>query len=128
MSKYNTLLQLLLIGLTLAYPVITAENHHLGVLHDMGLQHAHLQQFMTAFQVLVAGTTAWSGLSYAFLRNAVVILGDNEALKRKQGSRGRAIIGVTFGGVVLGAAYLALTRDLPVKSKVDGDLLQGKLE
>ena len=72
---------------------------------------------MTGFQVLVAGTTAWSGLSYAFLKDAVVILGDNEVLKKKQGSRGRAIIGVTFGAVIVMAAWLALTRDLPAKKK-----------
>ena len=37
MSKYNTFLQLLLIGATLAYPVITADNHHLGIMHIDGL-------------------------------------------------------------------------------------------
>ncbi|KAI5207165.1 hypothetical protein E4T39_02102 [Aureobasidium subglaciale] len=117
MSKYNTLLQLLLIGATLAYPVITADNHHLGVMHDIGLEKLDLAQFMTYFQILVAGTTAWSGLSYAFLKDAVKILGKDEQLKLKQGRRGRAIIGVTFGSVVVAAAYLALTKDLPKKKE-----------
>ncbi|KAG9894612.1 hypothetical protein KCU90_g20919, partial [Aureobasidium melanogenum] len=54
MSKYNTFLQLLLIGATLAYPVITADNHHLGIMHDMGLEKLDLAQFMTYFQILVA--------------------------------------------------------------------------
>jgi cardiolipin synthase len=103
MSKYNTFLQLLLIGATLAYPVITADNHHLGLLHDIGLGKLDLAQFMTYFQVLVAGT--------------VKILGKDEQLKLKQGRRGRAIIGVTFGSVVIAAAYLALTKDLPKKKE-----------
>ncbi|KAI4728107.1 hypothetical protein E4T49_04027 [Aureobasidium sp. EXF-10728] len=121
MSKYNTFLQLLLIGATLAYPVITADNHHLGVMHDIGLEKLDLAQFMTYFQILVAGTTAWSGLSYAFLKDAVKILGKDEQLKLKQGRRGRAIIGVTFGSVVIAAAYLALTKDLP-KKKEEGTI------
>lgn len=111
MSKFNTFLQLLLIGSTLAYPVITADNHHLGVLYDFGLDKVSLETFMTYFQWVVAGTTAWSGLSYAYLKNAVKILGDDEKLKAKQGQRGRAIIGITFGSVVALAVYLAVTTD-----------------
>ncbi|CAD0029964.1 unnamed protein product [Aureobasidium pullulans] len=117
MSKYNTFLQLLLIGATLAYPVITADNHHMGIMHDIGLEKLDLAQFMTYFQIVVAATTAWSGLSYAFLKDAVKILGKDEQLKLKQGRRGRAIIGVTFGSVVAAAAYLALTKDLPKKKE-----------
>jgi cardiolipin synthase len=59
----------------------------------------------------VAATTVWSGLSYAFLKNAVTILGDDAALKAKQGAMGRAIIGVTFGSVLLGSLYLAAVVD-----------------
>ena len=62
---------------------------------------------------MVAATTAWSGLSYAYLKNAVTILGSNEELKAKQGARGRAIIGLTFGSCVLAAAWLALNVDKP---------------
>lgn len=71
----------------------------------------NVQGLMTGFQWLVAGTTAWSGLSYAFLKNAVKILGEDEALKAKQGRRGRAIIGVSFGGIVALAVWFAVTRD-----------------
>lgn len=63
------------------------------------------------FQWLVAGTTAWSGLSYAYLKDAVTILGSNEELKAKQGARGRAIIGLTFGSMVAAAAYMVLFVD-----------------
>lgn len=110
-SKYNTLLQLLLIGSTLALPVITASATGIHQLHVLGLAPAHLYAAMTYFQYLVAATTAWSGLSYAYLKNAVTILGADEALKAKQGRRGRAIIGVTFGSVVLGALYIAAGAD-----------------
>lgn len=95
-SKYNTFLQLILIGSTLALPVAS--------------QQMSTEQLHTAlhyFQWLVAGTTAWSGLSYAYLKDVVTILGSNEELKRKQGARGRAIIGVSFGACVLAAAWLA---------------------
>ncbi|KAK8213449.1 hypothetical protein M8818_002750 [Zalaria obscura] len=111
MSKLNTFLQLLLIGATLAMPVVTAHNHHLGPMADLGLEGVDLGNVMTAFQWVVAGTTVWSGLSYAYLKNVVKILGKDEALKVKQGRRGRAIIGVIYGSVVLMAAYLAVTKD-----------------
>ena len=110
MSKFNTLLQLVLIGSTLAVPVLTAHNHHLGVLADLGLEGLNIGAGMTGFQYLVAATTVWSGLSYAYLKNAVKILGKDEVLKAKQGRRGRAIIGVTFGSVVCVAAWLALNE------------------
>ncbi|KAK4974955.1 hypothetical protein LTR42_004164 [Elasticomyces elasticus] len=116
-SKYNTFLQLMLIGSTLALPVVTASGHTVSALQGMDLHQA-----MTYFQWLVAGTTAWSGLSYAFLKNAVTIMGTNEELKAKQGARGRAIIGVTFGNVVAAATYFGLTaeeEELERQPKVD---------
>lgn len=107
-SKYNTFLQLMLIGSTLALPVVTAGGQYAGAL---GLSDATLHQSMSYYQWLVAGTTVWSGLSYAYLKNAVTILGSDNELKAKQGARGRAIIGVTFGSVVAAAVYIALTVD-----------------
>lgn len=102
MSKYNTFLQLLLIGGTLALPVVAADpalQAYVPAAVDGGLK---------GFQYLVAATTAWSGLSYAVLKNAVRIIGDDEALKARQGATGRRIIGVLFGGVVVASAYLAV--------------------
>lgn len=113
MSKYNTFLQLLLIGSTLAYPVITADNHHLGVMYDLGFDKVGLETMMTYFQWTVAGTTIWSGLSYSYLKNAVKILGTDEKLKAKQGQRGRAIIGVTFGSILAIAAWMAVSAQRP---------------
>ena len=110
-SKYNTFLQLILIGSTIALPVVTTGGQYAGLLQNVGLPDLHLHRTMTYFQWLVAGTTAWSGLSYAYLKNAVTILGTNEELKAKQGARGRAIIGITFGSVVAMAVYLAVTVD-----------------
>lgn len=119
-SKYNTFLQLVLIGSALALPVVTAGGQYAGLLQNVGLSDAALLQAMRYYQWLVAGTTTWSGLSYAYLPNAVTILGADEALKAKQGARGRAIIGVTFGGVVAAAVFLALTVDEEIPlSKAD---------
>jgi cardiolipin synthase len=111
LSKYNTFLQLILIGSTLALPVVTTNAHSVESLNALGLDAAHLHLYMTYFQYLVAATTAWSGLQYAYLKNAVTILGTNEELKAKQGARGRAIIGVTFGSLVLLAAWQLINAD-----------------
>jgi len=117
MSKFNTFLQLILIGSTLAYPVVTADSHHLGVMHDLGLEKFSLDSVMTHFHWIVAATTAWSGLSYAYLKRAVKILGTDEKLKAKQGRRGRAIIGVTFGSVVATALWLAVSDQAEADQK-----------
>nr|POE65250.1 putative cdp-alcohol phosphatidyltransferase class-i family protein c22a12.08c [Quercus suber] len=110
-SKYNTFLQLILIGSALTLPVLTTSPTGLAQLQSFGLDIPAVHVAMTYFQYVVAATTAWSGLSYAYLKNAVTILGADEALKTKQGARGRAIIGFTFGSVVLAALYIAVTVD-----------------
>ncbi|KAI5365255.1 Putative CDP-alcohol phosphatidyltransferase [Septoria linicola] len=114
-SKYNTFLQLILIGSTLALPVVVAGPQETQLLQQLGVSAGQLHNAMTYFQWLVAGTTAWSGLSYAYLKNVVTILGPNEALKAKQGARGRAIISLTFGSCVLAASWLALNVDAPAR-------------
>lgn len=116
-SKYNTFLQLILIGSTLTLPVITAGGHGTDLLQSIGASSDQLHNGLIYFQWLVAGTTAWSGLSYAYLKNVVTILGPNETLKAKQGARGRAIIGLTFGSCVLAAAWLAVTVDAPAQAE-----------
>ncbi|RDW70200.1 hypothetical protein BP5796_08597 [Coleophoma crateriformis] len=57
-SKYNTALQLALIGATTAMPLITAD----------------ISTAMMAMQYLVATTTVWSGASYVYTKDAVKIL------------------------------------------------------
>lgn len=121
LSKYNTFLQLILIGSTLALPVVSHGGAYAGLLQNVGIDDATLHQGMLYFQWLVAGTTAWSGLSYAFLKNAVTILGPDEKLKAKQGARGRAIIGITFGSVVACALYMLLTGETSVPVESDRD-------
>ncbi|KAI1367805.1 CDP-alcohol phosphatidyltransferase-domain-containing protein [Xylaria arbuscula] len=66
-SKYNTFLQLGLMGATMVAPVMALE----------------LGTAMTAFQYLVATTTVWSGLSYVFSKDAVRILSENKEQKSK---------------------------------------------
>ncbi|KAI0115826.1 CDP-alcohol phosphatidyltransferase-domain-containing protein [Nemania sp. FL0031] len=66
-SKYNTFLQLGLMGATMVTPVITTD----------------VSSIMTAFQYLVATTTIWSGLSYVFSKDAVRILSENKEQKSK---------------------------------------------
>ncbi|CZR59991.1 related to cardiolipin synthase [Phialocephala subalpina] len=57
-SKYNTALQLALIGATTAAPLLTVD----------------VTTAMTAMQYLVATTTVWSGASYIYTKDAVKIL------------------------------------------------------
>ncbi|KAH9906130.1 CDP-alcohol phosphatidyltransferase-domain-containing protein [Xylariomycetidae sp. FL2044] len=66
-SKYNTFLQLALMGSTMVTPLVTAD----------------LTTAMTAFQYLVATTTVWSGLSYVFSKDAVKILSQNKEDEKK---------------------------------------------
>lgn len=61
-SKYNTFLQLGLMGATMVTPFLSAD----------------VAVAMTAFQYLVAATTVWSGLSYVFSKDAVRILSESK--------------------------------------------------
>ncbi|KAF2156713.1 hypothetical protein K461DRAFT_220537 [Myriangium duriaei CBS 260.36] len=120
-SKYNTFLQLVLIGGTLALPVVAAEPFLTQALHDSGLSMHGINSSITYFQYLVAATTAWSGLSYAVLKNAVRILGHDEALKARQGRTGRRIIGVVFGSIVLASVVLAFRDEDPEAKRLNAE-------
>ncbi|APA08251.1 hypothetical protein sscle_03g030210 [Sclerotinia sclerotiorum 1980 UF-70] len=67
-SKYNTALQLGLIGATTALPLIT---------WDVGVA-------MTGFQYLVATTTIWSGMSYIYTKDAVKIVNQQQDPTKKE--------------------------------------------
>ncbi|KAJ5660831.1 cardiolipin synthase (CMP-forming) [Penicillium longicatenatum] len=71
-SKINTALQLVLVGTAIGLPVVP----------EAFISAWHLQEAMTGFQYLVAGTTIWSGLSYVLSNNAVKIL-TNEEIQRR---------------------------------------------
>ncbi|PTB66611.1 hypothetical protein BBK36DRAFT_1159636 [Trichoderma citrinoviride] len=57
-SKYNTFLQLALVGLTTAAPLLSVD----------------LAPTLTILQYVVATTTVWSGASYVFSKDAIKIL------------------------------------------------------
>ncbi|KAL9473736.1 hypothetical protein ACSS6W_008116 [Trichoderma asperelloides] len=57
-SKYNTFLQLALVGLTTAAPILSVD----------------LAPTLTIMQYIVATTTIWSGASYVFSKDAIKIL------------------------------------------------------
>ncbi|KAI0816663.1 CDP-alcohol phosphatidyltransferase-domain-containing protein [Xylaria sp. FL0064] len=69
-SKYNTFLQLGLMGATMLTPVLAV---------DVG-------GAMTALQYIVATTTVWSGLSYVFSKDAVRILSENKEQNKPKDS------------------------------------------
>ncbi|KAI0431521.1 CDP-alcohol phosphatidyltransferase-domain-containing protein [Xylaria sp. FL1042] len=69
-SKYNTFLQLGLMGATMLAPVVAV---------DVG-------SAMTAFQYIVATTTVWSGLSYVFSKDAVRILSESKEQNKPKDS------------------------------------------
>ncbi|CAE6417478.1 unnamed protein product [Rhizoctonia solani] len=64
-SKYNTFLQLTLMGATTVAPILPL---------DLSMQ-------LSALQFTVAATTIWSGLSYVFSKDAVKILSQNRPPK-----------------------------------------------
>jgi cardiolipin synthase len=106
-SKWNTFLQLGLIGATTTLPLLT-ENVLPGALAAFDFEAA-----VKGMQYVVAGTTLWSGASYLWTKDAVRILGTNEELIRKQGFRGRMVLGVSF------AAFLAVAVELRRREKDD---------
>jgi cardiolipin synthase len=114
-SKLNTFLQLVLVGAALALPLVLPvaveeeDSAPEGGRRMLGglLTEEQVRASIVALQAVVAATTVASGFSYVVKRDAVSILGADEALKRRQGFRGRAILGVGFGAVILLAAALA---------------------
>ncbi|KAL5328365.1 hypothetical protein ACEPPN_001864 [Leptodophora sp. 'Broadleaf-Isolate-01'] len=66
-SKYNTALQLALIGATTAMPLVTVD----------------VTAAMTAMQYLVATTTIWSGASYIYSKDVIKILNQEKGSKDK---------------------------------------------
>ncbi|KAF2747734.1 hypothetical protein M011DRAFT_486148 [Sporormia fimetaria CBS 119925] len=113
-SKFNTFLQLVLIGTTMCVALLhdpSAINSAAGeylqsVQQKLGGEEG-VRKMMQGMSAVVASTTVWSGLSYAWMKDAVKIMGDDEALKRKQGARGRMIVGGGFGAFIAVAAWLA---------------------
>jgi cardiolipin synthase len=64
-SKYNTFLQLALVGVTTAAPIVTAD----------------LTTALTIMQYVVSATTIWSGASYIYTKDAVKILNKQKPKK-----------------------------------------------
>ncbi|GJN68259.1 CDP-alcohol phosphatidyltransferase [Purpureocillium lilacinum] len=71
-SKYNTFLQLALVGLTTAAPLVSADMTPALTLlqYVLGPRDLHL----SCFPYVVAATTVWSGASYVYSKDAVKIL------------------------------------------------------
>lgn len=70
-SKYNTFLQLALMGVTTAAPVLAASDGTVAAL--LGGPY-DLSPALTVMQYVVAVTTVWSGASYIYSKDAVKIL------------------------------------------------------
>ena len=109
LSKYNTFLQLILIGSTLVLPVIT-DNMLPGTWTSDDVHYG-----VRGLQCIVAGTTLWSGASYVWRKDVVRILGTDEALKKKQSRRGRMIIGLSY------AAFVVLALELWRREKIQSE-------
>lgn len=106
-SKYNTFLQLVLIGATTVLPVAgPAADMFLSSMTSGGVG---INGVMTAAQYIVATTTVWSGASYLYTKNAVKILGaTSHDEKMRILTRGRLIIAASFlgcFGLAMGLEY-----------------------
>ncbi|KAF7671474.1 cardiolipin synthetase [Alternaria burnsii] len=112
-SKFNTFLQLSLLGTLLCTNLLhdpSATTSAAGGLL-MSIQDAlggeeGVKTMIQGISAVVASTTLYSGLEYTWSKKAVVILGGDEALKRKQGFRGRMIMAGGYGSFIALAAYL----------------------
>jgi cardiolipin synthase len=71
-SKWNTFLQLLLVGTAMTMPVLP----------EALVAAWHLNQGFQGFQYVVAATTVWSGASYLYSKDAVKILTREEIDQR----------------------------------------------
>lgn len=109
-SKYNTALQLVVIGTALTLPALSNE-----LLTPLGVTTEQVATALMGMSYLVAGTTIWSGGSYVWRKDVVKILGDDEALKKKQGFRGRAILGASLASFVVLAGILAAKKQTSAK-------------
>jgi cardiolipin synthase len=112
-SKFNTFLQLSLLGMLLCtnllhdpFATSSVAGGYLLSLQDALGGEAGVKTMVQGMSAIVAGTTMYSGLEYTWSKKAVVILGGDEALKRKQGFRGRMIMASGFGSFIALAAWL----------------------
>jgi cardiolipin synthase (CMP-forming) len=78
-SKINTLLQLLLVGDAMVLPVLPG----------MLVENWNLVGVLEGWEVLVAGTTVWSGLSYIGNKDAVKILTKEERDEKMEEMKGK---------------------------------------
>ena len=112
-SKFNTFLQLSLLGTLLCTNLLhdpsatssAAGGFLLSIQELLGGEEG-VKTIIQGVSAIVASTTVYSGLEYTWSEKAVVILGGDEALKRKQGFRGRMIMATGFGSFITLAAYL----------------------
>lgn len=72
---------------------------------------AGVKTMVQGMSAIVASTTLYSGLEYTWSKKAVVILGGDEELKRKQGFRGRMIMLSGYGSFIALAAWLWFRGD-----------------
>jgi cardiolipin synthase len=116
-SKFNTFLQLSLLGTLLCTNLLhdpsattsAAGGALLGLQDALGGE-AGVRNLVSGMSAVVAGTTLYSGLEYTWSKKAVVILGGDEALKRRQGFRGRMIMAACYGSFIAGALALWVAR------------------
>ncbi|KAF2823781.1 hypothetical protein CC86DRAFT_327719 [Ophiobolus disseminans] len=112
-SKFNTFLQLSLLGTLLCTNLLhdpsattSAAGGLLMSIQDMLGGEQGVRTMIQGMSAVVASTTIYSGLEYTWSKKAVVILGGDEALKKKQGFRGRMIMASGFGSFIALAAWL----------------------
>jgi cardiolipin synthase len=112
-SKGNTFLQLTLLGTLLCTNLLHDPSATSSVAGGLLLSIQELlggedgvRTMIQGMSAVVASTTIYSGLEYTWSKKAVVILGGDEALKRKQGFTGRMIMASGFGSCIALAAWL----------------------
>lgn len=102
-SKVNTALQLFLIGAAVTGPVFWTSSlaPSLNLSYD-----GTVETLWFASQALVGATTAWSGLSYLWTKNAVTFQNLDSKRAMEIVIRGRVILGLSFLGCFVVALLL----------------------
>ncbi|KAL1793561.1 hypothetical protein ACET3X_008543 [Alternaria dauci] len=127
-SKFNTFLQLSLLGTLLCTNLLhdpsattSAAGGLLMSIQDVLGGEEGVKTMIQGISAIVASTTLYSGLEYTWSKKAVVILGGDEALKRKQGFRGRMIMAGGYGSFIALAAYLWFNGEVEEELKKEAD-------
>lgn len=123
-SKVNTALQLFLIGAAVTGPVFWTSS----LASSLNLSYnGTVDNLWFASQALVGATTAWSGLSYLWTKNAVTFQNLDSKRAMEIVIRGRVILGLSFLGCLVVALFLERQKT-EAEAKKESERMQAEAQ